>query len=64
MKEPLYLIQATIRPGEVVYVYIDGDISFVSKSLATLFKSKMLAFGWLIKAKVTYKRHKFTVITL
>ena len=63
MKANLYLIQAVMRPGEISYLSVKGDISFVvRKKEATSFNSRTLALGWLTKAKALYKFYKFTVI--
>lgn len=64
MKETIYAIQMNLK-GEVLYMNFDRAIGLVKKkSEATLFKSRMLAYGWLVKAKITFPTYKFTVIIL
>lgn len=68
MNIPLYAISSSWMEGKQNckgYLQIDYQISFVSDKMdATLFKSKVLAYGWMIKAKVMYKTYKFNVIAL
>jgi hypothetical protein len=66
MKEPLYTIQVSWKIGSTPfngYLEINPTLQFVSKKIdATLFKSKALAYGWMLKAKVLYKNTKFSVV--
>lgn len=68
MKDPIYAIQAswTVNKSPFTgYVDVSPGISFVSKKVdATLFKSRILAYGWMLKAKTLYKSYKFIVVTL
>lgn len=64
MKGPLYAIQVNIG-AEKMYLSINPNISFVSnKSMATLFKSKVMAYGWMVKGKALHRTYKFAVVTL
>lgn len=71
MKDPIYAIQASWMINKSPFSgYVDvntgfNSVTFVSKKIdATLFKSKVLAYGWMLKAKALYKTYKFSVITL
>lgn len=68
MKETLYAIKASwivaAHPYEG-YAVITDKIGFVSiKANATLFKSKVLALGWLLKTKSKFRAYKLTIISL
>ena len=67
-KETLYAIASTWMTGKFPcrgYLAITEKISYVTdKAEATLFKSKALAYGWMIKAKVMNRTAKFNVVTL
>lgn len=61
---PLYLIQAS-DGSQVSYAVIDSKINWVSnKNNATLFKSKVLAHGWALKAKMMFRTYKLSVVNL
>lgn len=67
-KESLYMISALNELGLIVYCSIANEetVNFVSnKDEGTIFKSKMLAYGWWWKAKSMFRVYRFvTVITL
>lgn len=59
-----YVIQVKM-PSKLMYICLIPEVDFVSdKKYATAFESKMLAYGWLLKAKSLYRTYQFSVIEL
>jgi hypothetical protein len=67
IKSPNYIIQAIWQNGKNIfhgYIQIDPIKIISNKQEATLFSSKILATGWMMKVQSIYPTYKISLIIL